>query len=265
MIRNISMLMSAGIAAFAACSSSTDNDVKVVNLPNGSIGRLDTQTVRSLDYTLREDNLDTVVDTKFTAQFGKGAVTLPLEPFYGPVVAGQFGTWQVDGAGHVTHIPGASTPGFVARLESMPNGPLTMGQEWELISPSDSEAMQSPDIVLQRKTRYRVTQAVTLANGNLAVRIDVDGWNRVIKNSAAIAFSTESGVGALLDEWTPSTKGLIDIDISHGVLLGMRMSDQLFSDVSTPDELVGVAGQTTYCINPSSGFTPRSDICGWSL
>ncbi len=263
MIRKISMLMS-GVAALAACSSS-DSDVKATSLPASAIGRLDTQTVRSLDYTLREDNLETVVDTRFTAQFGNGAVTLPLEPFYGPSVAGQYGKWQVNGAGHATDNAGSSTPGFVARLESMPNGPLAVGQQWEVISPSDSEAMASPDIVLQRKTRYRVTEAVQFANGDLGVRIDVDGWNRIVKNAAAIAFATESGVGSMLEPWTPATKGIIDIDISQGVLLGMRMSDQLFSDAATTDELVGVAGQNTYCINPSSGFTPRADICGWSL
>lgn len=265
MKHKIPVLMSIGFAALTACSNRSDPAVKRVDLPLDAVGRLDTQTVRALDYTLREDNLEAVVDTKFTVQFGNGSVTVPLDVFYGSKVAGETGTWQVDGRGRATGAPGSSTPGFVSRLDSMPDGPISVGQEWEVVTPSDSEAMQSSNIIIQRKARYRVKEAYATSNGNVAVRIEVDGWHKAAPNSALITFQNDSGAGEILPTWTPQTKGFIDVDLTSGTLLDMKMTEQLFSDAATTDDLVGSAGSTTYCIDTSSGFTPRSDLCGWSL
>jgi hypothetical protein len=262
---SISMLTTSGLAAIAsACSTPSANQtVQKVDLPPGSVGRLDTQTARSLGYTLREDNHSKTFDTQFSILLGGGRITIPLEPFYGPTLAGHVGAWSVDGRGRVAKIAGSSTPGFLTRLESMPDGSIYIGQQWEHVTPSDAEAMASSDIVMQLKRRWHVVEAFNTPTG-IAVRVEVDGWSRLIENSALTQLMQDARIDNIQPNWTPSLEGAIDVEIQTGTLLGMRLYEDLFGDAASTDELAGTAGSSTYCINSSTGFTPRADICGWN-
>jgi hypothetical protein len=263
--RRIIMLTSVGIAALtAACSTpSTNSQAQKVELPPGSIGRLDTTTQRSLAYTLREDDLVNVVDTHFVMELGSGQIKLPLEPFYGPDGAGQFGVWNVDGSGHAADIAGSSMPGLLSRLDSMPNGPIYIGQTWEIVTPSDAQAMSASAIVMQIKRQLRVAEAFDTPQG-VAVRVELDGWHRLAQNSTLTNFKNESGVGELWPTWTARLNGVIDVHLATGTLLGMRIYDDLMADVASPDDLPGTTSFGTYCIDPSTGFSGRDDICGWN-
>ena len=261
---SIRMLTCVGLAAIAsACSTpSEQQSVQKVDLPPGAIGRIDTQTTRTLPYTLRENDNSTTLDTKFNVLFGSGTVGVPLEPFYGADAAGQTGTWPVDGSGRATKTPGTGTPGFINRLESMPNGPIQIGQTWETIVPSDSQAMASSEVILQQKRRWTVVQAFSTSTGP-AVRGAGAGWTRIFANSA-MAHLAHQGMFNPQPDWGASLKGTVDVELNSGTLLGMRYFEDLLGDTANPDDLIGTSGSMTYCIDTTSGYQAAGDICGWN-
>jgi hypothetical protein len=263
--RSIKMLTCVGLAAIAsACSTPSEEEtVQQVTLPAGAVGRIDTVTARSLPYTLREDDRQTTVDTKFVVQFGAGQITLPLAPFYGPTIAGQVGKWTVDGRGRPAKLAGSSTPGFLNRLETMPNGPISIGQTWETVLPSDAEAAAYSGIMMQTKRRFTVVEAVSTLKGP-AVRVRVEGWARFYQNPSMATLTSRVGVANPQPNWSPSLSEIADVDLTTGTLLGMKIYEDVFGDAVAPSDLAAYAASYTYCIDKTSGFVPRADICGWN-
>ncbi len=225
-------------------------------IPLGTVGALDVTTARTLPYQLRRFGTDGSVHTSdLELELAGGEVTTSLLPFFG---IPQDATFDIQPSGRTSRADDGAVPYLFTLLHSMPDGPVSLGTQWETLRPSDAEVQALDAVVQQSRREYTVAQAWDTDEG-LVLRVEVAGFVRWVENQ----YMVDNFSGGLPLTERPEHFGFVDVNVTTGTVIDAEFSTGLGTAALTAQQIPGDAAASTLRLCPGAGatFSAMADAC----